>query len=109
MIIEYLILSGESGEHKTNFRYKTVKVLNMPDNLSHPSGKNYIKKAQIKALYKICRLVHIYRAGRCRAGKCYHLFSKIRFSTLEEFPTPEILKYPLQVEYFICLFTIDLI
>ncbi|ESO89626.1 hypothetical protein LOTGIDRAFT_124894 [Lottia gigantea] len=36
------------------------------------------------------------RAGRCQAGKCYHLFSRIRYSSMMEYQQPEILRYPLQ-------------
>ncbi|XP_078314413.1 3'-5' RNA helicase YTHDC2-like [Crassostrea virginica] len=42
------------------------------------------------------------RAGRCRPGVCYHLFSSIRHSMMQDFATPEILRYPLQE---ICLHT----
>ncbi|XP_074650448.1 3'-5' RNA helicase YTHDC2-like [Tubulanus polymorphus] len=42
------------------------------------------------------------RAGRCRVGVCYHLFSKVRFGIMQEFPEPEILRYPLQE---LCLHT----
>ncbi|KAJ8304720.1 hypothetical protein KUTeg_018303 [Tegillarca granosa] len=36
------------------------------------------------------------RAGRCRPGVCYHLFSSIRYNTLMDYATPEILRHPLQ-------------
>ncbi|KAH9518412.1 3'-5' RNA helicase ythdc2 [Bulinus truncatus] len=36
------------------------------------------------------------RAGRCRAGKCYHLFSRARYLHLQDYQTPEILRLPLQ-------------
>lgn len=42
------------------------------------------------------------RAGRCRPGICYHLFSRIRHSMMQDYATPEILRYPLQE---ICLHT----
>lgn len=38
-----------------------------------------------------------YRAGRCRPGLCYHMFSKIRHTHLQDYATPEILRLPLQV------------
>ncbi|XP_067667138.1 3'-5' RNA helicase YTHDC2-like isoform X1 [Haliotis asinina] len=36
------------------------------------------------------------RAGRCRPGFCYHMFSRIRYSSMQEYQQPEILRYPLQ-------------
>jgi len=37
------------------------------------------------------------RAGRCQAGVCYHLFSRVRYNSMPEFQDPEILRHPLQV------------
>ncbi|XP_061172936.1 3'-5' RNA helicase YTHDC2-like isoform X2 [Saccostrea echinata] len=42
------------------------------------------------------------RAGRCKPGVCYHLFSRIRYSMMQDFATPELLRFPLQE---ICLHT----
>ncbi|GAB6019416.1 3'-5' RNA helicase ythdc2 [Chamberlinius hualienensis] len=36
------------------------------------------------------------RAGRCRPGICYHLFSRIRLKNMQEFQQPEILRVPIQ-------------
>ncbi|KAG2466971.1 YTDC2 helicase, partial [Polypterus senegalus] len=36
------------------------------------------------------------RAGRCRPGICFHLFSRLRFKNMLEFPIPELLRMPLQ-------------
>ncbi|CAL8101441.1 unnamed protein product [Orchesella dallaii] len=36
------------------------------------------------------------RAGRCRAGVCYHLFSTLRYESMSEFPIPEIVRTSLQ-------------
>uniref|UniRef100_UPI00358E29D8 3'-5' RNA helicase YTHDC2-like n=1 Tax=Myxine glutinosa TaxID=7769 RepID=UPI00358E29D8 len=36
------------------------------------------------------------RAGRCRPGVCFHLFSCRRFMNMEEYQTPELLREPLQ-------------
>ena len=38
-----------------------------------------------------------FRAGRCLPGSCYHMMSTVRFSSLIDYPAPEILRYPLQV------------
>ncbi|XP_048787874.1 3'-5' RNA helicase YTHDC2-like isoform X3 [Lagopus muta] len=42
------------------------------------------------------------RAGRCRPGVCFHLFSKLRFQNMLEFQTPELRRMPLQE---LCLHT----
>ncbi|CAL8076598.1 unnamed protein product [Orchesella dallaii] len=36
------------------------------------------------------------RAGRCRAGNCYHLFSTQRYESMIKFPSPEIVRTSLQ-------------
>ncbi|CAM2114331.1 3'-5' RNA helicase YTHDC2 isoform X1 [Lepidochelys kempii] len=42
------------------------------------------------------------RAGRCRPGICFRLFSRLRFQNMLEFQTPELLRMPLQE---LCLHT----
>ncbi|XP_066603297.1 3'-5' RNA helicase YTHDC2-like [Prorops nasuta] len=42
------------------------------------------------------------RAGRCRKGICFRLFSSIRFNNMQAYQTPEMLRLPLQE---LCLFT----
>lgn len=39
-----------------------------------------------------------YRAGRCSPGVCYHLCSRVRYESFQEFQIPELLRFPLQVE-----------
>lgn len=36
------------------------------------------------------------RAGRCRPGVCFHLFSRLRFNSMQEFQVPQLLRMPLQ-------------
>ncbi|KAI3728618.1 hypothetical protein L6452_17257 [Arctium lappa] len=36
------------------------------------------------------------RAGRCQAGICYHLYSKLRAASLPEFQVPEIKRTPIE-------------
>uniref|UniRef100_A0AAX7T729 RNA helicase n=1 Tax=Astatotilapia calliptera TaxID=8154 RepID=A0AAX7T729_ASTCA len=36
------------------------------------------------------------RAGRCRPGVCFHLFSRLRFNNMLEFQVPQLLRMPLQ-------------
>ncbi|KAM9306788.1 3'-5' RNA helicase YTHDC2 isoform 2-T2 [Pholidichthys leucotaenia] len=36
------------------------------------------------------------RAGRCRPGICFHLFSQLRFKNMQEFQVPQLLRMPLQ-------------
>lgn len=42
------------------------------------------------------------RAGRCRPGVCFHLFSRLRFSNMLEHQIPQLLRMPLQE---LCLHT----
>ncbi|XP_054714089.1 3'-5' RNA helicase YTHDC2-like [Uloborus diversus] len=35
------------------------------------------------------------RAGRCRPGLCYHLYSRARFNSFQKFQVPEILRVPI--------------
>ncbi|XP_015929708.1 3'-5' RNA helicase YTHDC2 isoform X2 [Parasteatoda tepidariorum] len=35
------------------------------------------------------------RAGRCRPGLCYHLYSRLRFNSFRRFQVPEILRVPI--------------
>ncbi|XP_057259847.1 3'-5' RNA helicase YTHDC2 isoform X1 [Pezoporus wallicus] len=42
------------------------------------------------------------RAGRCQPGVCFRLFSRLRFQSMLEFQTPELLRVPLQE---LCLHT----
>lgn len=39
----------------------------------------------------------LFRAGRCRPGIVFRLFSRVRYDGMPEFQDPEILRYPLQV------------
>ena len=56
----------------------------------------------IIVIIKIVIMILYFRAGRCRAGYCYHLFSSIRYDSLQDYQDPEILRYPLQE---LCLHT----
>uniref|UniRef100_A0A3B3T4R6 RNA helicase n=1 Tax=Paramormyrops kingsleyae TaxID=1676925 RepID=A0A3B3T4R6_9TELE len=42
------------------------------------------------------------RAGRCRLGFCFHLFSRLRFNNMLEYQVPQLLRMPLQE---LCLHT----
>ncbi|KAM4710439.1 3'-5' RNA helicase YTHDC2 [Discoglossus pictus] len=42
------------------------------------------------------------RAGRCRPGMCFRLFSRLRFQNMLEYQTPELLRMPL---HELCLHT----
>uniref|UniRef100_A0A671M4S5 RNA helicase n=1 Tax=Sinocyclocheilus anshuiensis TaxID=1608454 RepID=A0A671M4S5_9TELE len=42
------------------------------------------------------------RAGRCRPGVCFHLFSRLRFNNMLEHQVPQLLRMPLQE---LCLHT----
>ncbi|XP_076294803.1 3'-5' RNA helicase YTHDC2 [Lasioglossum baleicum] len=75
------------------------------------SGK--VKEKSFDALSGVCMLKSNWisqacakqrkgRAGRCREGICYRLFSSIRYDSMQPYQTPEILRLPLQE---LCLFT----
>ncbi|XP_038148771.1 3'-5' RNA helicase YTHDC2 isoform X1 [Cyprinodon tularosa] len=36
------------------------------------------------------------RAGRCRPGICFHLFSRFHYKNMQEFQVPQLLRMPLQ-------------
>ena len=40
---------------------------------------------------------YMFRAGRCRAGICYHLFSRARYACMMDYQQPEILRLQLHV------------
>ena len=75
------------------------------------SGK--VKEKSFDAISSVCTLTSNWisqacakqrkgRAGRCRRGICYRLFSSIRYSNMQAYQTPEILRLPLQE---LCLYT----
>ncbi|XP_076377020.1 3'-5' RNA helicase YTHDC2 [Megalopta genalis] len=75
------------------------------------SGK--VKEKSFDALSGVCMLKSNWisqacakqrkgRAGRCRKGICYRLFSSIRYNNMQPYQTSEILRLPLQE---LCLFT----
>lgn len=75
------------------------------------SGK--VKEKSFDALSGVCTLKSNWisqacakqrkgRAGRCRKGICYRLFSSVRYNSMEPYQTPEILRSPLQE---LCLYT----
>nr|XP_018900737.1 PREDICTED: probable ATP-dependent RNA helicase YTHDC2 [Bemisia tabaci]XP_018900738.1 PREDICTED: probable ATP-dependent RNA helicase YTHDC2 [Bemisia tabaci] len=75
------------------------------------SGK--VKEKMFNALNGISTLKSIWisqasanqrkgRAGRTQPGVCYHLFSRAHYNAMQKYPTPEILRFPLQE---LCLYT----
>lgn len=75
------------------------------------SGK--IKEKSFDAISGVCMLKSSWisqacakqrkgRAGRCRKGICYRLFSSIQYNSMQQYQTPEILRLPLQE---LCLYT----
>uniref|UniRef100_A0A7N8XXR8 RNA helicase n=1 Tax=Mastacembelus armatus TaxID=205130 RepID=A0A7N8XXR8_9TELE len=60
------------------------------DTLSHVSMLKTVWVSKASALQRKGR------AGRCRPGICYHLFSRLRFSNMLDFQVPQLLRMPLQ-------------
>ncbi|KAM9338343.1 3'-5' RNA helicase YTHDC2 [Symphorus nematophorus] len=60
------------------------------DTLSHVSMLKTVWISKASALQRKGR------AGRCRPGICFHLFSQLRFSNMLEFQVPQLLRMPLQ-------------
>ncbi|KAJ0064818.1 hypothetical protein NL108_015585, partial [Boleophthalmus pectinirostris] len=60
------------------------------DSLSHVSMLKTVWVSKASALQRKGR------AGRCRSGICFHLFSRVRFNTMQEFQVPQLLQMPLQ-------------
>ncbi|XP_034565378.1 3'-5' RNA helicase YTHDC2 isoform X2 [Notolabrus celidotus] len=60
------------------------------DTLSHVSMLKTVWISKASALQRKGR------AGRCRPGICFHLFSRLRFSNMLEFQIPQLLRMPLQ-------------
>lgn len=60
------------------------------DTLSHVSMLKSVWISKASALQRKGR------AGRCRPGICFHLFSRLRFNNMQEFQVPQLLRMPLQ-------------
>ncbi|KAJ0012741.1 hypothetical protein NQD34_017075 [Periophthalmus magnuspinnatus] len=60
------------------------------DTLSHVSMLKTVWVSKASALQRKGR------AGRCRPGVCFHLFSRLRFNNMQEFQVPQLLRMPLQ-------------
>ncbi|XP_022600321.1 probable ATP-dependent RNA helicase YTHDC2 isoform X1 [Seriola dumerili] len=60
------------------------------DTLSHVSMLKTVWISKASALQRKGR------AGRCRPGVCFHLFSRLRFNNMLEFQVPQLLRMPLQ-------------
>uniref|UniRef100_A0A672ZSK1 RNA helicase n=1 Tax=Sphaeramia orbicularis TaxID=375764 RepID=A0A672ZSK1_9TELE len=60
------------------------------DTLSHASMLKTVWVSKASALQRKGR------AGRCRPGICFHLFSRLRFNNMLEFQVPQLLRMALQ-------------
>ncbi|XP_041811123.1 3'-5' RNA helicase YTHDC2-like [Chelmon rostratus] len=60
------------------------------DTLSHVSMLKTVWISKASALQRKGR------AGRCKPGICFHLFSRLRFNSMLEFQVPQLLQMPLQ-------------
>ncbi|KAK2498468.1 hypothetical protein MC885_008233, partial [Smutsia gigantea] len=65
-------------------------------------GLNFVTMLKMVWISKASAIQRKGRAGRCRPGICFRLFSRLRFQNMLEFQTPELLRMPLQE---LCLHT----
>ncbi|KAM3874374.1 LOW QUALITY PROTEIN: 3'-5' RNA helicase YTHDC2-like [Diretmus argenteus] len=63
---------------------------------------NHVAMLKMVWISKASALQRKGRAGRCRPGICFHLFSRLRFNNMMEFQVPQLLRMPLQE---LCLHT----
>uniref|UniRef100_UPI003AAAF468 3'-5' RNA helicase YTHDC2 isoform X2 n=1 Tax=Centroberyx gerrardi TaxID=166262 RepID=UPI003AAAF468 len=63
---------------------------------------NHVTMLKMVWISKASALQRKGRAGRCRPGICFHLFSRLRFKNMMEFQVPQLLRMPLQE---LCLHT----
>ncbi|XP_053557527.1 3'-5' RNA helicase YTHDC2 [Bombina bombina] len=56
---------------------------------------NHVTMLKMVWISKASALQRKGRAGRCRPGICFRLFSRLRFQNMLEFQTPELLRMPL--------------
>ncbi|XP_042365751.1 3'-5' RNA helicase YTHDC2 isoform X2 [Plectropomus leopardus] len=67
-----------------------VRKIKSFDTLTHVSMLKTVWISKASALQRKGR------AGRCRPGICFHLFSRLRFKSMQEFQVPQLLRMPLQ-------------
>ncbi|XP_046695523.1 3'-5' RNA helicase YTHDC2 isoform X1 [Silurus meridionalis] len=63
---------------------------------------NHVTMLKMVWISKASALQRKGRAGRCRPGICFHLFSRLRFNNMLEYQVPQLLRMPLQE---LCLHT----
>ncbi|XP_063065850.1 3'-5' RNA helicase YTHDC2 [Engraulis encrasicolus] len=63
---------------------------------------NHVTMLKMVWISKASSLQRKGRAGRCRPGVCFHLFSRLRFNNMMDHQTPQLLRMPLQE---LCLHT----
>ncbi|XP_060769254.1 3'-5' RNA helicase YTHDC2 isoform X2 [Neoarius graeffei] len=63
---------------------------------------NHVTMLKMVWISKASALQRKGRAGRCRPGICFHLFSQLRFNNMLEYQVPQLLRMPLQE---LCLHT----
>ena len=90
-----IILSTNIAE--TSITIDDVSVVIDSGKMKEESYDPFIKLAFLKTSYvsKASAKQRRGRAGRTRAGDCYHLFSKTRFQSLNEFQDSELMRLPL--------------
>ena len=97
----------KKGEHKiilstniaeTSLTIEDVTVVINSGKMKEKEYDPYLKLTFLKSSWvsKASARQRKGRAGRVRAGVCFHLFSKQRYESLPEFQTSELLRMPLE-------------
>jgi HrpA-like RNA helicase len=94
--VRKIILSTNIAE--TSITIDDVSVVIDTGKVKEISYDPHVKLAYLKTTYvsKASARQRRGRAGRTRAGACFHMFSKTRHSSLAEFQDSELLRMPLE-------------
>ncbi|KAK2819379.1 hypothetical protein Q5P01_024940 [Channa striata] len=94
--VRKIILSTNIAE--TSITINDVVFVIDSGKVKEKSFDTLIQASMLKTVWisKASALQRKGRAGRCRPGICFHLFSRLRFKNMLEFQVPQLLRMPLQ-------------